>query len=446
MGEPVDDGLLPRSEPPAPGLGLGWVGSAGDHQRHRLHRPHPGACEYRGDRPLDPAQHHRVCPTHGALQQPLHLRRLQGAHQCVQGQQQHVDQRLLGEHHAGLVDGDRDPVGQQRAPQCRDGTGGPDDHRDVVPGDVLADVGTPHLVGDGEMVGRHRRRVPDLQSFGTGTIRSACRFSSISTRAQCHPGRRGGQAGLQVVDGRDQGVRQPVGDRQHNPLVRFGGDPAEELLVGASEVEDTLVRVPGHEGPDAGPDEPGEERPGRRVEVVGVVHQQQPDPGGLVLQHRRCLVQGVEGDVQQLGGIEVLRARQRLDLVVLPQELPGTDPHGLVMLPPQRAQFIRPDTALGGAEQQVTQLSGESDQGQRRTHVLRPGTRAVLGVAAQQCAYLHVVLGAGHQPWQGDGVVLLCLGDRPKHGEGPGVHRPHRGGGGRVVRFSAQHCHELLTQ
>ena len=162
-----------------------------------------------------------------------------------------------------------------------------------------------------------------------------------------------------------------------SPRNRAGSAPAvgEHRLVGVARDDGQLGARRQH------PHQPG----GLRVEVLGVVDEQQLDPrafGGQQL--------GVDGERLQCGADEFGRAQrghgglrrghpdrgpQQHRLLVLLRELPGGQPLRTAGQPADALQRNGIHAAFGAAGQQVAQLGGEPDGAQRRPQLARARRR-----------------------------------------------------------------------
>ncbi len=177
------------------------------------------------------------------------------------------------------------------------------------------------------------------------------------------------------------------------------------------------------------PHQPG----GLRVEVLGVVDQQQLDPpafGGEQLV--------VDGERLQCGADEFGRAKrghgglrgghadrgpQQHRLLVLLRELACGQPFRTAGQPPDALQRYGIHAALGAAGQEVAQLGGEPDGAQRGPQLAGPcdgGAVAVLEITREHLANDAVLFGGGDQPrWR----IPVALSREPQHREGIRMHR-----------------------
>ena len=208
---------------------------------------------------------------------------------------------------------------------------------------------------------------------------------------------------------------------------------AQQRGIGTAVGEHRLVGVTGDDG-QLGARRQHPHQPGRlRVEVLGVVDQQQLDPptfGGEQL--------GVDGEGLERGTDEFGRAQrgngglrgghtdggpQQHRLLVLLGELAGGQPLRTAGQPADALQRKGIHATLGAAGQQVTQLGGEPDGAQRGPQLAGPGDGgvvAVLEIAREQLADDAVLLGGGDQPRR---RITVALGGEPQHREGVRVHR-----------------------
>ena len=212
---------------------------------------------------------------------------------------------------------------------------------------------------------------------------------------------------------------------------------AQQRRVGAAEAEHRLVRVAGDHGElGAGgqhPHQPG----GLRVEVLGVVDQQQPDPGAFGGQQLGVGGERLQRRTDQFGRAQRRHGRlrrrhadrgaQQHHLLVVLRELACG--HPLRRRParrPRRCSATRVDAAFGAAGQQVAQFGGEPGGAQRGPQLRRPSDRcgvAVLEVTGQQFADDAVLLGAGDQPRR---RIAVALRGQPQHRERVAVHGAHQ--------------------
>ena len=239
--------------------------------------------------------------------------------------------------------------------------------------------------------------------------------------------------------------------------------------IGAAVGEDRLVGVTGDRcqlgARRQHPHQPG----GLRVEVLGVVDQQQLDSPALGGEQF-----GIDGERLQCGADEFGRAQrghgglrgghsdgrsQQHRLLVLLCEPPRGQPFRTAGQPADALQRNRIHAAFGAAGQQVAQLVGETDCAQRRAQLTRPGdcgAVAVFEVACQQLADDAVLLGGGDQPRR---RIPVAPSGKPQHCEGVRVHRAdqwltddgsttglEQGGSDRGARLRAEPCRTRQQQ
>ena len=205
------------------------------------------------------------------------------------------------------------------------------------------------------------------------------------------------------------------------------------LGIGAAVAEHRLVRIPGDDAELRACGQHPDEVRGLRVEVLGVVDQQQLHPGTLGGQQVRVRRERLERGTDEFGRPERRhrglrrrhanrRAQQHHLLVHLSEPARG---HPLRAAVPtaDALQLKGIDAPLGAASQQVAQLGGEPHGEQRLPQLGRPDHRrvvAVFEVARQQFPDDAVLLRAGDQPRRRIPVAPSRLAE---HREGVRVHR-----------------------
>ena len=167
--------------------------------------------------------------------------------------------------------------------------------------------------------------------------------------------------------------------------------------------------------------------------MLGVVDEQQPDPGPLCRQQVGVGGQCLQGSADEFGGTQRRDARlrcggadrgaQQHHLLVLAGEPGGAHPLRVPGSPADALEFIGIDATLGAAGHQVAQFGGESDRVQRGPQLQRPARRPVGEITGEEFADDTVLLGAGDQPrrW-----ISRARGRVAQHPEGVTVHRPHQ--------------------
>ena len=86
-------------------------------------------------------------------------------------------------------------------------------------------------------------------------------------------------------------------------------------------------------------------------------------------------------------------------------------------------EFDAVDAALCALRQQIPQLGGECDGGQRWTQLARPAASAVVEVTGEQLTDDGVLFGSGDQPRR---RIARAVGGLAQHPEGVAVHRAHQ--------------------
>ena len=167
--------------------------------------------------------------------------------------------------------------------------------------------------------------------------------------------------------------------------------------------------------------------------MLGVIDEQQPNPGALGGQQIGVGGQCLECGTDEIGGTQGRHCRlrrgradrgaQQHHLLVLAGESRGSHPLRAPGSPADALEFVGVHTALGAASQQVTQFSCEPDRAQRGPQLARPAVRAVVEITGEQFADDTVLFGAGDQTrrWisgAGRGIA--------QHPEGVAVHRTHQ--------------------
>ena len=255
------------------------AGRAGEHRADPGHRPGQGGRQRRrrtaqrpGHRPAAAvqraaqlAQRHRVHPPDRTGEQGDRLLVVGlPAGDRRQHRQQRAHRRLLGDRGRRGRGLDGHPGLGQRADQPRGGGHRPHDHRQLRPRHPVDEVGAAQGVGDQGRLGRR----------GGGD------FHAHRSRVTAGPRQRAPGCARQRRRHRADGA----GDRRRAAVRpgQFGGGAVQQQpRLGAAEAEHGLVGVAGDDGLlDAGgqrPHQPG----GLRVEVLGVVDEQQPHPGAF---------------------------------------------------------------------------------------------------------------------------------------------------------------------
>ena len=178
-----------------------------------------------------------------------------------------------------------------------------------------------------------------------------------------------------------------------------GGD--EQPRVGAAEGLGGGVGVAEqHEVDPAAGDDHLQQPQAGRGELLGVVDDDEPQPGRAAGRARRGRPRG--GRRRRRGSRRGRRPRGREggDLVVLAQHVGGRDPLGAVVRPAEPGEVLGVEAELDGPHQQVAQLAAEGAGGQREVHRRRPRRRRRLPrrVPGEQLAQDDVLLGAAEQP------------------------------------------------
>ena len=181
---------------------------------------------------------------------------------------------------------------------------------------------------------------------------------------------------------------------------RVGPGRHEQPRVGATEGLGGGVGVAQeHEvDPAPGDDDPQQAQRGRG-ELLGVVDDDQPQPGAQPVERLEVGLEVVGRGAEDPGRVERPRRRQRGHLVVLAQHVGGATHSGRSWARPEHGEVLGVEAELDGAHQQVAQLTAEGagGQGQRQPAGQGGADRLARGVAGEQLTEDDVLLGAAEQ-------------------------------------------------
>ena len=339
-----------------------------------------------------------------------------------QHRQHRPRRRLLGDRHTRRRRDHRyarrgEGAGQRRAALPHRA----DDHGHLRPRHPVDEVGPAQRVDDQRRLGVRRRGQPHRHR-----ARILARADQFAGRSPAPGNRRATPVTARATAGAQRCDSVSV-------ITGSSSSPAQQGGIGAAVGEHRLVGVTGDDGQLGARRQHPHQAGGLRVEVLGVVDQQQLDPrafGGEQL--------GVDGERLQCGADEFGRAQrghgglrgghpdggpQQHRLLVLLRELARGQPFRTAGQPADALQRNGIHAAFGAAGQQVAQLGGEPDGAQRRPQLAGPGdcgAVAVLEIAREQLADDAVLLGGGDQPRR---RIPVALGGEPQHREGVRVHR-----------------------
>ncbi len=248
-----------------------------------------------------------------------------------------------------------------------------------------------------------------------------------------------GQASRDAADRAGDRLPAATGLGQHDDAIVV---TAKKRGIGSAVTEHRLRGIACDDGEVGSGRQHSHQPRGLRVEMLGVVDEQHPDPGPFGGQQVGVHRERLEGRADEFGGAQCGNRRlrrghpdrgaQQHHLLVDLREPARGHPFGPARPPADALQFNGIHAALGAPGQQIAQFGGEADGAQRGPQTRRPRHRrvvAVLEVACEQLADDAVLLGAGDQPRR---RITIALRGEPKDGEGVGVNGadhglPHRG-------------------
>ena len=370
----------------------------------------------------------------------------------AQHHQQRHDRGLAGQWQLIRRCGDRDARGQERPPQRRERPPRrAREHRHPRPRHAFDEMRPAQLVGDPACLLRRRGE----HAHGHAPVacrRAAARIELLRARPSgggrdVRPPRRLGLDGIRRIGRGDPvpplpGAGQPGGDRRAGradggrPAVirgehdRLCVDGLHARRIGAAEREDGLVGVAREQHRGGAAPEHADQLHLLRIEILRVVDHEVAHPLPLRRQQLGIRRERVERRSHQLGRIQrgcrglwrpsTRRSPQQGDLLVAAEEPPRRRPLGDVVPRAKLSELVRPQPPLGGAQQQLAQLGGETRHRERRLDPLGPagaGDDAV-DLAAQQVADQRILLGAREQPrWR----IAVARSVQAEHAERVGV-------------------------
>ncbi len=215
---------------------------------------------------------------------------------------------------------------------------------------------------------------------------------------------------------------------------RLGLDRAHPGGISAAEGEDGLVGIAREEGGGRAAPQDADQLHLLGIEILGVVDDEMAHAlplggeelgiGGERIERRGDQLGGIQGRGRGLRCAPPRRAPQQRDLLVAAEEPPGGRPFRHLVARTELGQLLRPEAALGGAQQQLPQLGREARHRKRRLDAVRPpraGDHA-FDLTAQQIADQRILLGPREQP---RGRIAVARGVQPQHAERVGMDGAH---------------------